>query len=171
MPYKATLIAGRSEERRHYLSSQEIDRMQNEDTVIIPIGYWEIFDSLSYREGIDWLLESYRYLEAPINTLIVIDDIVPLFDTPKGYLVPLLLELYEEKGVRFIFGTSRVSSDYLTPHILSLCSSIASTKLRSEMQSRLLFGTKGAETLLDNEYLMKRNGKITKGTLPECLKI
>ena len=171
MPYKATLIAGTSEERRHYLSSQEIDRMKTEDTVIIPIGYWEIFDSLSYREGIDWLLESYRYLEAPINTLIVIDDIVPLFDTPKGYLVPLLFELYKEKGVSFIMGTSRVSSDYLTPHILSLCSSIASTKLRSEMQSRLLFGTKGAETLLDNEYLMKRNGKITKGTLSECLKL
>ena len=171
MPYKAALIAGTSEERRRYLSSQEIDRMKTEDTVIIPIGYWEIFDSLSYREGIDWLLESYRYLEAPINTLIVIDDIVPLFDTPKGYLVPLLLELYKEKGVSFIMGTSRVSSDYLTPHILSLCSSIASTKLRSEMQSRLLFGTKGAETLLDNEYLMKRNGKITKGTLSECLKL
>ena len=171
MPYKTTLIAGTSEERRHYLSSQEIDRMKTEDTVIIPIGYWEIFDSLSYREGIDWLLESYRYLEAPINTLIVIDDIVPLFDTTKGYLVPLLLELYKEKGVSFIMGTSRVSSDYLTPHILSLCSSIASTKLRSEMQSRLLFGTKGAETLLDNEYLMKRKGKITKGTLSECLKL
>ena len=98
MSYQMTQIAGTSEERRRYLSSQEIDRMQNEDTVIIPIGYWEIFDSLSYREGIDWLLESYRYLEEPINTLIVIDDIVPLFDTPKGYLVPLLLELYEEKG-------------------------------------------------------------------------
>lgn len=171
MPYKATLIAGTSEERRHYLSSQEIDRMKTEDTVIIPIGYWEIFDSLSYREGIDWLLESYRYLEAPINTLIVIDDIVPLFDTTKGYLVPLLLELYKEKGVSFIMGTSRVSSDYLTPHILSLCSSIASTKLRSEMQSRLLFGTKGAEYLEDHEYLMKRNGNITKGTLSECLKL
>ena len=171
MPYKATLIAGTNEERRRYLSSQEIDRMKTEDTVIIPIGYWEIFDSLSYREGIDWLLESYRYLEAPINTLIVIDDIVPLFDTTKGYLVPLLLELYKEKGVSFIMGTSRVSSDYLTPHILSLCSSIASTKLRSEMQSRLLFGTKGAESLLDNEYLMKRNGKIRKGTLSECLKL
>ena len=171
MPYKATLIAGRSEERRYFLFRKTIEKLKKEDTVIIPIGYWEIFDSLSYREGIDWLLESYRYLEAPINTLIVIDDIVPLFDTPKGYLVPLLFELYKEKGVSFIMGTSRVSSDYLTPHILSLCSSIASTKLRSEMQSRLLFGTKGAETLLDNEYLMKRNGKITKGTLPECLKI
>lgn len=171
MPYKATLIAGRSEERRHYLSSRAIDRMQREDNAIIPIGYWDRVDSLSYQEGIDWLLESYRYLEAPINTLIVIDDIVPLFDTPKGYLVPLLLELYEEKGVKFIFGTSRVSSDYLTPHILSLCSSIISTRLSSEMQSRLLFGTKGAETLLDNEYLMKRKGKITKGTLSECLKL
>lgn len=170
MPYKATLIAGTSEERRHYLSSQEIDRMKTEDTVIIPIGYWEIFDSLSYREGMDWLLESFRYLEAPKNTIIVIDDIVPLFDTTKGYLVPLLFELYKEKGVSFIMGTSRVSSDYLTPHILSLCSSIASTKLRSEMQSRLLFGTKGAETLLDNEYLMKRKGKIRKGTLSEYLK-
>lgn len=171
MPYKATLIAGRSEERRHYLSSRAIDRMQREDNAIIPIGYWDRVDSLSYQEGIDWLLESYRYLEAPINTLIVIDDIVPLFDTPKGYLVPLLLELYEEKGVKFIFGTSRVSSDYLTPHILSLCSSIISTRLSSEMQSRLLFGTKGAETLLDNEYLMKRKGKIRKGTLSECLKL
>ena len=171
MPYKATLIAGTSEERRHYLSSREIDRMKTEDTVIIPIGYWERFDSLSYQEGIDWLLESYRYLEAPINTLIVIDDIVPLFDTPKGYLVPLLLELYKEKGVSFIMGTSRVSSDYLTPHILSLCSSIASTKLRSEMQSKLLCGRKGAESLEDNEYLMKKKGKITKGTLSECLKL
>ena len=171
MPYKTTLIAGSSEERRYFLFRKTIEKLKREDTVIIPIGYWERFDSLSYQEGIDWLLESFRYLEAPKNTLIVIDDIVPLFDTPKGYLVPLLLELYEEKGVRFIFGTSRVSSDYLTPHILSLCSSIASTKLRSEMQSRLLFGIKGAETLLDNEYLMKRKGKITKGTLSECLKI
>lgn len=171
MPYKTTLIAGRSEERRYYLFRKTIEKLMREDTVIIPIGYWEIFDSLSYREGIDWLLESYRYLEAPINTLIVIDDIVPLFDTPKGYLVPLLLELYKEKGVSFIMGTSRVSSDYLTPHILSLCSSIASTRLSSEMQSKLLFGTKGAETLLDNEYLMKRKGKIRKGTLSECLKI
>ena len=110
-------------------------------------------------------------MEAPKNTLIVIDDIVPLFDTTKGYLVPLLLELYKEKGVQLIIGTSRVSSDYLTPHILSLCSSIISTKLRSEMQSKLLFGTKGAENLTDNEYLMKRKGKITKGTLSECLKL
>ena len=171
MPYKATLIAGTSEERRHYLSSQEIDRIKTEDTVIIPIGYWERFDSLSYQEGIDWLLESFRYLEAPKNTLIVIDDIVPLFDTPKGYLVPLLFELYKEKGVQLLIGTSRVSSDYLTPHILSLCSSIISTKLRSEMQSKLLFGTKGAENLTDNEYLMKRKGKITKGTLSECLNL
>ena len=171
MPYKTTLIAGTSEERRHYLFSRAIDRMQREDNAIIPIGYWNRVDSLSYREGMDWLLESYRYLEAPINTLIVIDDIVPLFDTPKGYLVPLLLELYKEKGVSFIMGTSRVSSDYLTPHILSLCSSIASTKLRSEMQSRLLFGTKGAESLEDHEYLMKRNGNITKGPLSECLKL
>ena len=171
MPYKTILIAGRSEERRHYLFSRAIDRMQREDNAIIPIGYWDRVDSLSYREGIDWLLESFRYLEAPKNTLIVIDDIVPLFDTTKGYLVPLLLELYKEKGVQLIIGTSRVSSDYLTPHILSLCSSIISTKLRSEMQSKLLFGTKGAENLTDNEYLMKRKGKITKGTLSECLKL
>ena len=171
MPYKTTLIAGSSEERRYFLFRKTIEKLKREDTVIISIGYWERFDSLSSQEGIDWLLESFRYLEAPKNTLIVIDDIVPLFDTPKGYLVPLLLELYEEKGVRFIFGTSRVSSDYLTPHILSLCSSIASTKLRSEMQSRLLFGTKGAENLTDNEYMMKRKGNITKGTLSECLKL
>ena len=166
MPYKTTLIAGRSEERRYYLFRKTIEKLKREDTVIIPIGYWEIFDSLSYQEGIDWLLESFRYLEAPKNTLIVIDDIVPLFDTTKGYLVPLLFELYKEKGVQLIIGTSRVSSDYLTPHILSLCSSIISTKLRSEMQSKLLFGTKGAENLTDNEYLMKR-----KGTLSECLKL
>ena len=171
MPYKTTLIAGKSEERRHYLFSRAIDRMQREDNAIIPIGYWDRVDSLSYREGIDWLLESFRYLEAPKNTLIVIDDIVPLFDTTKGYLVPLLLELYKEKGVQLLIGTSRVSSDYLTPHILSLCSSIISTRVYSEMQSKLLFGTKGAENLTDNEYLMKRKGKITKGTLSECLKL
>ena len=170
MPYKATLIAGTSEERRYSLFSKAIERRQKEDTVIIPIGYWERFDSLSYREGIDWFLESYRYLEAPINTLIVIDDIVPLFDTTKGYLVPLLLELYKEKGVSLIMGTSRVSSEYTSPHIRSLCSTIISTRVYSEMQSKLLFGRKGAETLLDNEYLMKRNGKITKGTLSEYLK-
>ena len=171
MPYKTTLIAGKNEERRYFLFRKTIEKLKREDTVIIPIRYWERFDSLSYQEGIDWLLESFRYLEDPKNTLIVIDDIVPLFDTTKGYLVPLLLELYKEKGVSFIMGTSRVSSDYLTPHILSLCSSIASTKLRSEMQSRLLFGRKGAESLEDHEYLMKRNGKITKGTLSECLKL
>ena len=171
MPYKTTLIAGSSEERRYFLFRKTIEKMKREDTVIIPIGYWERFDSLSYQEGIDWLLESFRYLEDPKNTLIVIDDIVPLFDTPKGYLIPLLFELYKEKGVHLIIGTSRVSSDYLTPHILSLCSSIISTKLRSEMQSKLLFGTKGAENLTDNEYLMKRKGKITKGTLSECLKL
>lgn len=146
MPYKTTLIAGSSEERRYFLFRKTIEKLKREDTVIIPIGYWERFD-------------------------IVIDDIVPLFDTTKGYLVPLLFELYKEKGVQLIIGTSRVSSDYLTPHILSLCSSIISTKLRSEMQSKLLFGTKGAENLTDNEYLMKRKEKITKGTLSECLKL
>ena len=171
MPYNTILIAGRSEERRYFLLRKTIEKLKREDTVIIPIGYWERFDSLSYQEGIDWLLESYRYLEAPINTLIVIDDIVPLFDTQKGYLVPWLFELYEEKGVRFIIGTSRVSSEYTSPHIRSLCSTIISTRVYSEMQSKLLFGRKGAESLEDNEYLMKRNGKITKGTLSECLKL
>ena len=66
-------------------------------------------------------------------------------------------------------GTRIVSSEYITPHILSLCSSIISTMLSSEMQSKLIFGTKGAEILLDNEYMMKRKGKMTKGTLSECL--
>ena len=90
MPYKTTLIAGSSEERRYFLFRKTIEKLKREDTVIIPIGYWERFDSLSYQEGIDWLLESFRYLEDPKNTLIVIDDIGPLFDTPKGFLVPLL---------------------------------------------------------------------------------
>ena len=93
MPYNTILIAGRSEERRYFLLRKTIEKLKREYTVIIPIGYWERFDSLSYQEGIDWLLESFRYLEAPKNTLIVIDDIVPLFDTTKGYLVPLLFEL------------------------------------------------------------------------------
>ena len=171
MPYKATLIAGRSEERRHYLFSRAIDRMQREDNAIIPIGYWDRVDSLSYRDGIDWLLESFRYLEAPKRTLIIIDDIVPFIDTTKGYLCPILLELYKEKGVRLVVGTSRVSSEYTSPHIRSLCSTIISTRVYSEMQSKLLFGRKGAESLEDNEYLMKRNGKITKGTLSGCLKL
>ena len=165
------LISGRDSKNRRNLMVKTVERIMRHNTILITIGYEYGVDPLSYRDGIDWLLESFRYLEAPKRTIIVIDDIVPLIDTTKGYLFPILLELYKEKGVSFIMGTSRVSSDYLTPHILSLCSSIASTKLRSEMQSRLLFGTKGAETLLDNEYLMKRNGKITKGTLPECLKI
>ena len=171
MPYKTTLIAGSSEERRYFLFRKTIEKLKREDTVIIPIGYWERFDSLSYQEGIDWLLESFRYLEAPKNTLIVIDDIVPLFDTTKGYLVPLLFELYKEKGIRLVVGTSRVSSEYTSPHIRSLCSTIISTRVYSEIQSKLLFGRKGAESLEDNEYLMKRKGKITKGTLSECLKL
>ena len=145
MPYKATLIAGRSEERRYFLLRKTIEKLKREDTVIIPIGYWERFDSLSYQEGIDWLLESFRYLEAPKNTLIVIDDIVPFIDTTKGYLCPILLELYKEKGVRLVVGTSRVSSEYTSPHIRSLCSTIISTRVYSEMQSKLLFETKGAE--------------------------
>lgn len=171
MPYKTILIAGSSEERRYFLFRKTIEKLKREDAVIIPIGYWERFDSLSYQEGIDWLLESFRYLEAPKNALIVIDDIVPLIDTTKGYLFPILLELYKEKGVSFIMGTSRVSSEYTSPHIRSLCSTIISTRIYSEMQSKLLFGRKGAESLEDNEYLMKRNGKITKGTLSECLKL
>ena len=171
MPYKTTLIAGKSEERRYFLLRKTIEKLKREETVIIPIGYWERFDSLSYQEGIDWLLESFRYLEAPKNTLIVIDDIVPLFDTTKGYLVPLLFELYKEKEVQLIIGTSRVSSEYTSPHIRSLCSTIISTRVYSEMQSKLLFGRKGAESLEDNEYLVKRKGKITKGTLSECLKL
>ena len=169
MPYKTTLIAGSSEERRYFLFRKTIEKLKRENTVIIPIGYWERFDSLSYQEGIDWLLESFRYLEAPESTIIVIDDIVPLSDTTKGYLLPFLFELYKEKGVRLVVGTSRVSSEYTSPHIRSLCSTIISTRVYSEMQSKLLFGRKGAESLEDNEYLMKRNGKITKGTLSECL--
>lgn len=171
MPYKMTLIAGRSEEVRHSIFSKAIASMQREDTIIISIGYWERVDSLSYEDGIKRLIADFRYLDTPQKTLFVIDDIVSLIDTPEGYLVPLLFELYKEKGVRFIIGTSRVSSEYITPHIRSLCSTIISAKLNSEMQSKILFGIKGAETLFNNEYLMKSNGKIIKGTLSECLKI
>ena len=171
MPYKMTLIAGRSEDIRHSIFSKAIASMQREDTIIISIGYWKRFDSLSYEVGIKRLIADYRYLDTPKSTLIVIDDIVSLIDTPEGYLVPLLFELYKEKGVRFIIGTSRVSSEYITPHIRSLCSTIISSKLNSEMQSKIIFGIKGAETLFNNEYLMKSNETIIKGTLSECLKI
>ena len=170
MPYKMTLIAGRSEELRHYLFCKALDSMLREDTIIISIGYWKRVDSLSYEDGIKRLIADFRYLDTPQRTLFVIDDIVSLIDTPEGYLVPLLLQLYKKKGVRFIFGTSRVSSEYITPNILSLCSTIISAKLNSEMQSKLLFGTKGAESLPSNNYMMKRNGKITKGTLPDIRK-
>ena len=170
MPYKMTLIAGRSEELRHYLFCKALDSMLREDTIIISIGYWKKFDSVSYEDGIKRLIADYRYLDTPKRTLFVIDDIVSLIDTPEGYLVPLLLQLYKEKGVRFIIGTSRVSADYITTHILSLCSTIISAKLSSEMQSKLLFGTKGAESLPSNNYMMKRNGKVTKGTLPDIRK-
>lgn len=170
MPYKMTLIAGRSEELRHYLFCKALDSMLREDTIIISIGYWKKFDSVSYEDGIKRLIADYRYLDTPKRTLFVIDDIVSLIDTPEGYLVPLLLQLYKKKGVRFIFGTSRVSSEYITPNIRSLCSTIISAKLNSEMQSKLLFGTKGAESLPSNNYMMKRNGKITKGTLPDSRK-
>ena len=170
MPYKMTLIAGRSEELRHYLFCKALDSMLREDTIIISIGYWKKFDSVSYEDGIKRLIADFRYLDTPKKTLFVIDDIVSLIDTPEGYLVPLLLQLYKKKGVRFIFGTSRVSSEYITPNIRSLCSTIISAKLNSEMQSKLLFGTKGAESLSSNNYMMKRNGKITKGTLPDSRK-
>ena len=170
MPYKMTLIAGRSEEVRHSIFSKAIDSMQREDTIIISIGYWKRVDPLSYEDGIKRLIADYRYLDTPKRILFVIDDIVSLIDTPEGYLVPLLLQLYKKKEVRFIIGTSRVSSEYITPHILSLCSTIISAKLNSEMQSKLLFGAKGAESLSSNNYLMKRNGKVTKGTLPDSRK-
>ena len=159
------LVAGRNKYRRNTVIKNVIERMKKEDTVLIPIGYWERDDTLSYRDGIMWIIESFRYLDTPQNTLIVIDDIVPLIDTPEGYLFPLLLELYKEKGVRFVMGTSLISSDYLTPHIRSLCSTVISTRVNSEMQSRLLFGTRGAEILEGDEYLMKRKGRITKGTI------
>ena len=161
------LVAVKSTYRRNSVIHQVIERMQKEDTVFIPIGYWERDDTLSYRDGINWMVESFRYLDTPQNTLIVIDDIVPLIDTPEGYLFPLLLELYKEKGVRFVMGTSLISSDYLTPHLRSLCSTVISTMVNSEMQSRLLVGTRGAEILEDDEYLMKRKGRITKGLLHE----
>ena len=171
MHYKMILIAGRSEELRHSIFSKTIASMQREDTIIISIGYCKRIDSLYYEDGIKRLIADFQYLDTPKKTLFVIDDIVSLIDTPEGYLVPLLFELYKEKGVRFIIGTSRVSSEYITPHIRSLCSTIISTKLSSEMQSKILFGTKGAEALYNNEYLMKSNGTIIKGTLSECLKI
>lgn len=159
------LVAGKSTYRRNTVIQQVIERMKKEDTVFIPIGNWERDDSLSYRDGIRWIIESFRYLDTPQNTLIVIDDIVPLIDTPEGYLFPLLLELYKEKGVGFVMGTSLISSDYLTPHLRSLCSTVISTRVNSEMQIKLLFGTRGAESLKDGEYLIKRKGKTTKGTL------
>ena len=37
MPYKMTLIAGRSEELRHYLFCKALDSMLREDTIIISI--------------------------------------------------------------------------------------------------------------------------------------
>ena len=163
------LISGRDSKKRRNLMVNTVERIMRHDTILITIGYEYGVDPLSYRDGIDWLLESFRYLEAPKRTLIIIDDIVPFIDTTKGYLCPILLELYKEKGVRLVVGTSRVSSEYTSPHIRSLCSTIISTRVYSEMQSKLLFGRKGAESLEDNEYLMKRKGEITKGTLSERL--
>lgn len=159
------LVAGRNKYRRNTVIKNVIERMQKEDAVYISIGNWERDDTLSYRGGIKWMVECFRYIEESDNTLIIVDDIVPLIDTPEGYLLPYLLALYKEKGVKFIIGTSRVSSDYLTPFIRSLCSTVISTRVNSEMQSKLLFGTRGAESLEDGEYLLKRKGKITKGTI------
>ena len=90
MPYKMTLIAGRSEEVRHSIFRKAIASMQREDTIIISIGYWERIDSLSYEDGIKRLIADFRYLDTSKKTLFVIDDIVSLIDTPEGYLVPLL---------------------------------------------------------------------------------
>ena len=44
-------------------------------------------------------------------------------------------------------------------------STVISTRVNSEMHSKLLFGTRGAESLEDGEYLLKRKGRITKGTI------
>ena len=165
MAEEIILIIGRDTEKRRYLITKATERISRDDNIFISIGYEDSVDPLSYKEGIDWLIDSFRYLEAPKNTLIVIDDIVPLIDTTKGYLLPILLELYKEKGVRFIMGTRIVSSDYLTPYFRSLCSTVISTRVNSEMQSKLLFGTRGAENLEDGEYLIKRKGKTTKGTI------
>ena len=159
------LVAGRSRYRRNTVIKNVIERMQKVNTVFVPIGNWERDDSLSYGDGIKWMIESFRYLDKPKSTLIVVEDIVPLFDTPEGYLLHLLFDLYSKKGVKFIIGTSLVSSDYLTPYFRSLCSTVISTRVNSEMQSKLLFGTRGAESLEDGEYLIKRKGKTTKGTI------
>ena len=61
MPYKTTLIAGKSEERRYFLFRKTIEKLKKEDTVIIPIGYWERFDSLSYQDGRDICLDFHAY--------------------------------------------------------------------------------------------------------------
>ena len=95
MAERIILITGRDTEKRRYLITKATERISRDDTIFISIGYEDSVDPLSYKEGIDWLIDSFRYLEAPKNTLIVIDDIVPLIDTTKGYLLPILLELYK----------------------------------------------------------------------------
>ena len=64
-----------------------------------------------------------------------------------------------------IIGTGSVSAEYITSDLLYLCSPVISFRLYSEMQSRILFGRKGAENLADDEYMIKKKRRVRKGIL------
>lgn len=160
MASNTILVAGSSKEEREIIIEIALERIKRDDTLLVSIG--GIDDSLSYREGIKWMIESFRYIEKPQSLLIVIDDIVPFIDTPEGYLVPFLLELYKEIGASYIVGTGRVSAEYLSRDIRCLFSTIVSSKLVYEIQSKLLFGVKGGENLRDGEYMVKEYNRHPK---------
>ena len=55
------LITGRDTEKRRYLITKATERISRDDTIFISIGYEDSVDPLSYKEGIDWLIDSFRY--------------------------------------------------------------------------------------------------------------
>ena len=65
MAERIILITGRDTEKRRYLITKATERISRDDTIFISIGYEDSVDPLSYKEGIDWLIDSFRYLEAP----------------------------------------------------------------------------------------------------------
>lgn len=165
MEKKAVLVAGADQNRRISLMEKLADELCNDDTVRVNVGNYEKRDyAFSYEKGMRWLLSEFRNSDDR-KLLIIINDIVPMIDTPEGYLLTLIIKLYMMKGADFIIGTGSVSAEYITSDLLYICSPVISFRLYSEMQSRILFGRKGAENLADDEYMIKKKRRVRKGIL------
>ncbi len=91
-----------------------------------------------------------------------IDDLMPIRNTHIESYIIRITQKARAAGIHMIIGTQRVNKNSLTPIIRSNVQSVFSFRLRSHLDSKLLFDVSGAEKLLDRGDMLANFANSTK---------